>query len=92
MTSLSVTVDMPDRVAYDNDIISGAGAKVVSFTPAFKASPAVAITAQNLSQGDYFTITSKSSTGFTITFYDSGANAVSRTFDWVARGYGELAA
>jgi len=92
VTSLSVTVDMPDRVAYDNDIISGAGAKVVSFSPAFKASPAVAITAQNLSQGDYFTITSKSSTGFTITFYDSGANAVSRTFDWVARGYGELAA
>ncbi len=92
VTSLSVTVDMPDRVAYDNDIISGAGAKVVAFAPAFKASPAIAITAQNLSQGDYFTITSKSSSGFTITFYDSGANAVSRTFDWVARGYGELAA
>ncbi|MFM1951167.1 MAG: hypothetical protein RL418_854, partial [Actinomycetota bacterium] len=49
----------------------------------------VGIAASNLASGDYYTITSKTASGFTITFYDSGDNAVDRTFDWVARGYGE---
>lgn len=89
--ALSVTVDMPDRIASDEDIVSGAGSKAITYSPAFKASPAVGITGQNLAQGDYWEITSKSNTGFTITFYDSGASPVSRTFDWTAKGYGELA-
>lgn len=89
---LQVTVDMPDRVASGSDLVSGAGAYVVTFSPAFKAIPAIGIAAQNLAQGDYYTITSKSASSFTITFRNSGGTAVSRTFDYVARGYGELAA
>ena len=30
-------------------------------------------------------------TGFTIKFFDSVGTVVSRTFDWTAKGYGELA-
>ena len=89
---LQVTVDMPDRVLADSDIESGAGAKVVSFSPAFKATPSIGIAAQNLQQGDYYTITSKSASSFTITFYNGSDVAVDRTFDYVARGYGEQAA
>jgi hypothetical protein len=80
---------MPDRVAFDNDIVSGTSAYAVTYSPAFKESPAVAISAQNMATGDYFTLTSKSRTGFTIQFFNSSNTAVSRTFDWVARGFGE---
>lgn len=91
VTALEVSVDMPDRVASAGDVISS-GATVVNFNPAFKAAPAIAITAQNLQQGDYWTISSKTASSFTITFYNSSASPVSRTFDWTAYGYGELAA
>lgn len=88
---LSVNIDMPDRVISGDDIVSGAGSYSVTFSPAFKAAPAIGIAAQNMDQGDYYQITSKSATGFTITFNNSGGSAVSRTFDYVAKGYGELA-
>lgn len=87
---LTVTIDMPDRVASGDDIVSGAGAKAVSFTKSFKVAPAIGITAQNMQQGDYYEITTKSPSGFTITFKNSSGTAVSRTFDYVAKGYGEL--
>jgi predicted phage tail protein len=91
---LEVTVDMPDRIASGSDISSGTdvGGKVVSFTPAFKITPAIGIAAQDLAQGDYFVISNKTNSSFTIKFYDSGANVVDRTFDYMAQGYGELAA
>lgn len=90
--ALSVSIDMPDRTYGDKDIVSGAGAKVITFAPAFKVSPNIGIMAQNLQQGDYYEVSSKSATGFTITFKNSSGTAVSRTFDYVAVGYGELAA
>lgn len=90
LKTLSVSVDMPDRVAAGQDLASGAGSYSVTFSPSFKETPAIGIAAQNLSQGDYYEITAKSASGFTITFKDSGGSAVSRTFDYVAKGYGEL--
>jgi len=90
--ALSVTVDMPDRVIGDNDLVSGTGAGgyVVTFNPAFKVSPSIGIMAQNLQQGDFYEIPTKSASGFTIRFKNSGGTVVSRTFDYVAKGYGEL--
>lgn len=90
VTSASVTIDMPDRTVSGDDIASGAGAKAVTFSPAFAATPAIAIAAQNLATGDYYEITSKSASGFTITFKNSGGTAVDRTFDYVAKGYGRI--
>ena len=91
---LRVTIDMPDRVTSGDDIASGtdSGGKVVNFSPAFKATPALGIAAQNLTSGDYYEIVSKTNSGFTIRFKNSGGTVVDRTFDYVARGYGELAA
>ena len=91
LEALSVTIDMPDRVSSGDNLSSGAGAYAVTYNKAFKETPAVAIAAENLGQGDYYEITSKSASGFTITFRNSGGSAVSRTFDYVAKGYGELA-
>jgi len=87
VTGLSVTIDMPDRFVSDNDVASGTAAKVISFSPAFKNLQGLGIAAQNLTSGDYYAITNKSVSGFTITFYDSGDSIVNRTFDYVAKGF-----
>ena len=88
VTQLSVNVDMPDRTVSGNDIVSGAGAKVVTFAQGFRETPAIGIGAQDMQTGDYYEITSKSRTGFTITFKNSSGTAISRSFDYVAKGYG----
>lgn len=92
LKTLTVTIDMPDRVAGGEDIVSGTGAGgySVTFTPSFKVAPAIGIMAQNLAQGDFYEIPTKSASGFTIRFKNSGGTVVSRTFDYVAKGYGEL--
>jgi len=84
---VSVTVDMPDRVFAEEDIDSGAGSKVITFSPAFKETPAIGIAA-TMQTGDFYEITSKTRSGFTITFKNSGGTAVDRTFDYVAKGFG----
>tara|TARA_B110000971_G_scaffold39551_1_gene38502 strand:- start:2282 stop:5101 length:2820 start_codon:yes stop_codon:yes gene_type:complete len=88
VTQLSVTVDMADRTESGDDVVTGAGAKVVTFARAFRNTPAIGIGAQDSQTGDYYEITSKSRTGFTITFKNSSGTAISRSFDYVAKGYG----
>ena len=66
--------------------------KSITFSPAYKELSGIGITAQNLSSGDYYAITSKSATGFTIQFFNSSNAGVNRTFDYVAKGFGEVAA
>lgn len=90
ISTLSVEVDMPDRIDGADDILSSVSGSAITFSPAFKSMKKVGITAQDLQQGDYFTITSKTTTGFTVTFYNSSSVAVQRTFDWDALGYGHL--
>lgn len=85
---LEVQLDMGDRTESGDDIVSGAGAKAVTFNKAFQSTPSIGIGAQDLQTGDYYSLSSKSRTGFTITFYDSTDTAVSRTFDYVAKGTG----
>ena len=87
---LAVTIDMPDSVRGETDISSGAGTKVVSFAPAFKGLDGVSLAIDDLATGDYYAITSKSRTGFSVTFYNSAGVAVDKTFDYVAKGYGEV--
>jgi hypothetical protein len=90
--SLSINVDMPDRVIGGDDLVSGtaAGGYSVIFNPEFRVAPAIGIMAQNLAQGDYYEIPTKSASGFTIRFKNSGGTVVSRQFDFIAKGYGEL--
>jgi predicted phage tail protein len=92
LKTLTVNVDMPDRVIGGDDLISGtnAGGYSVTFSPSFKVAPSIGIMAQNLQQGDFYEIPTKSASGFTIRFKNSGGTVVSRTFDYVAKGYGEL--
>lgn len=85
--TLSVTVDMPDRSESAEDIASGTSPYAVTYTLPFMASPSLGITAQNMATGDYYTISSKSVSGFTIQFFNASNVAVNRTFDYHAKGY-----
>lgn len=87
VSSITVQADMPIRTESEQDVTSGTSAYNVTYPVAFKETPAIGIAAV-MQSGDYYEITSKSRTGFTITFKDSGGTIVSRVFDYVARGYG----
>jgi len=92
ISTLSATVDMPDRTFGDGGISSGtaSGGKVITYSPAFKEVQALGISASNLATGDFYEITNKTATGFTIKFKNSSDAVVDRTFDYVAKGYGNL--
>lgn len=84
---MSVTVDMEDRITSESDVVSGTGTKTVTYSITYKIIPALGVTAQNMTTGESYTITNKSTTGFQIAFTDSGGSGVSRTFDYIAKGY-----
>ena len=85
---ISITIDMEDRIFSGNDITSGAATKTVSFTNPYKTvNYAVGITAENMATGDFFIVESKTINGFNVTFKNSGGTAVSKTFDYIAKGY-----
>ena len=90
VTELGVTIDMPDRVASGTQIISGAGIYSVTYANAFRVTPAIAITAYNMATGDYYEVDNEDATGFDITFRNSAGTAISRRFDYTAKGYGKL--
>ncbi len=88
---LSVQIDMPDLIQSGNDIVTDATGTNVIFGFAFKSTdPRLGIATQNMATGDYYTITAKSATGFSIRFFNAAGTGISRTFDYVAKGYGIL--
>ena len=87
ITSASIQVDMPDRVESGNDLTAPASAYTVTYASPFQVVPALAVTGQGMQTGDYYTISSKTTSGFTITFKNAAGTAVSRTFDYIAKGY-----
>ena len=92
ISALSAVIDMPDRTVAVDDIASttAGGGKAVTFSPAFKALQGLGISADNLATGDFYIISAKSATGFTIKFSNSSGSVVDRTFGYVAKGYGYL--
>jgi hypothetical protein len=89
ISELSVEVDMPDRVEAGSDI-TFTGTTNVTFTNAFANVPAIGISLADMTDGDRYTITNKSRTGFTMNIFTGSSvstNAV--TLDYVAKGYGK---
>jgi len=88
VSQVSVTIDMPDRIFSGNDITSGAGTYTITFTNPFKSvNYAVGITGEDLNTGDFFVVENKAIDSFDVTFKNSGGTAVSRTFDFIAKGF-----
>ncbi|NZD50548.1 host specificity factor TipJ family phage tail protein [Rhizobium leguminosarum] len=86
--ALGVTVDMPDRVIAENDLLVSTSGRTINFAPAYYVLSGISIAAQNMLTGDYSEITAKTASGFTIRFKNSSGTPVARTFDYVAKGYG----
>ena len=62
--------------------------KAITFSPAFYQTPSLTVIGQNMATGDFFTVTSKTRTGFTVEFFNSSGSTVDRTFDYQANGIG----
>ncbi|MNQ98591.1 hypothetical protein D3C85_1142880 [compost metagenome] len=88
VSKLEVVIDMPDRIESGNDIPVPVGGLVITYSPPFNASPAVSLTAQSLATGDYFDVSAKTATGFTVFIRNSSGVAVSgRSIDYISKGY-----
>ena len=88
VSEVTVTFDMEDRIFSGNDIVSGTGTKSIVFDNPFKTvNYAVGITGQGMATGDYFTVSNKAITGFDVAFFNSSNTGVSKTFDFIAKGF-----
>ena len=88
ISEVTVTVDMIDRIFSGNDISSGVGTKTVSFTNPLKTtSYAVGITMEDANTGDFFTVSNKTVNSFDVLFKNSSGSNISRTFDFIAKGF-----
>lgn len=88
VSAVTVTVDMQDRIFSGNDIVSGTSTKSVTFTNPFKSGNyALGITGQSMATGDYFTVSNKTINGFDVAFLNSSNSGVSKTFDFIAKGF-----
>ena len=88
VSEATVTVDMPDRIQSDNDIVSGTSTKTVTFSSPFKStSYAVGITMEDANTGDFFTVSNKTVNSFDVLFKNSSGTNISRTFDFIAKGF-----
>lgn len=90
IAGLGANIDMPDETRAEEDLTVTTGGLGVIFSPELRALKGVGISAQGLQTGDYYEITSKSATGFTIQFFNSSDVAIERAFDYVAVGYGRV--
>lgn len=82
-----------DGVALDNDFdaissLDASSTFTVTFTDAFYDAPTINITPLNLATGDYFTLSSVTSTDYQVAFFNSGGDLVSRQFTHTSVGHG----
>ena len=87
VTELKVTLDMEDRIESGSNIVSGTGTKSVTFTQPYVTVPSLGFAVQNMASGDTYTLSNKTATGFNVAFTNSGGSGVSRTFDFIAKGF-----
>ena len=89
VSALSATIDMQDRTTSGSDI-TFTGTTNITFDDPFAATPAIGLSLADLTNGDRYTITNKTRTGFTInTFTGGSASTNAVTLDYVAKGYGK---
>lgn len=90
VSALAVKIEAKNRLEGREDIVSPAEplGVAVTYDRSFYFSPSVAIVAQDMHTGDYYSVIDKDNSGFRIVFYNSAGTPVSRTFDYVAKGFG----
>ena len=86
--ALEFSVNFEKRTESGEDIVSSASGTDITFTNGFFATPSIGVSGQGMAVGDFFVISNKSKTGFTIQFFNSSNTGISRTFDFQAVGHG----
>lgn len=86
---LGVIADISDKQDIGNDIAWAPNVMNITYSVKFFSIPSVAINIQNAQTGDYYEITNKTKTGFTLRLRNAAGSIItgSRTFDWIAIGY-----
>ena len=90
VSSFKIVIDMPDRVEGQQGVSVPSTGLNVTYTNAFKATPAVAISVQNAVTGDTFTVSSETRTGFSVLVKNSAGAGKAAVINWVAKGYGKV--
>lgn len=86
LTSLKISVDVPDRVARGVGVACpAAGLSVVHATP-FQTTPTTQITILNALAGDLCVLTNQSRLGFSVQVLNAGT-PVARTINYLSQGY-----
>lgn len=90
VTSLFITIDMPDRTDNERDLLVTVAGRAITYPHGpFRAIPTVVYAIQDGLSGDRWVYTALPTiTGFTVEIRDSGGALVQRTIDYVAKGYG----
>jgi hypothetical protein len=86
---LGAVLELQQRSEQSATLTSPAATYNVTFANAFYQAPSLGLTAFNMATGDYWAITSVTTTGFAVTFRDSAGTAVARQFTYNAVGYGK---
>ena len=100
LQQLGYAATLPSRTEQSGVIASGTSAKNVIFANAFFVGtsalgnlnnflPAVNISPQNMTTGDYFELSNLSGTGFTVHFKNSSNASINRNFTYSAVGFGK---
>ena len=84
VTVLSLLVDMTSKIlgGYSKTATS------ITYDEPFHSVPTLTVTPTNMTSGDYFQISSQTTTGFGIAFYDSGGSPVTRNYNYLTKGNG----
>lgn len=86
VSTLSVTIDMPDRTVPFDVTTSAVGDTTVPFSPPFMAVPAVGLTIQNETAGDTVQEVSRTAGSYVFAIRNAG-NRVARNVSGIARKY-----
>lgn len=87
----AVYIDLPDRRESQEDVLidDPENGKTITYNGAFKNNPSVNITIQDGAVDDKLEYVKKDREGFTVRVFNATLNGyVSRTFDYLAAGYG----
>lgn len=88
INQVGAITELQQRIERSAELTSGAGTYTATFANAFYDLPAVNIAPLNMATGDYFTLSSVTSTGFQVAFFNSGGTPVSRQFTHTSVGHG----
>jgi hypothetical protein len=94
VSALTVNLSLEKRTESQGNIASGTAGtgKVITFPNAFGSIDGITIMGQNMNSGEFYQVSNKTTTGFTIIFKESDGTIIDRTFDYVAQGHGRISA